>query len=238
VAGTAFVTGGARRVGRAIALALAEAGFDLIVHYCRSRGEAESLQAAIRKLGRECHLAQADLANDNQLDSVVQIATNADVDVLVNNASTYVKTPFGALTREAWDQAMHVNLRAPFVLAHAIGLEMKRRGGGRIINLGDAGVARPYRDYLPYLVSKGALSELTRVLALELAPEVLVNCVAPGTVLMPEDADPKLEQWIVKRTPLGRTGKPEDVAALVVHLATSADFCTGQILRIDGGFNL
>ena len=232
----ALVTGGARRVGQAIALELARAGCDVIVHCYSSRDEAEATASQIAALGRKCWVVAADLAKSDAV-SVLNagLASVPPVDVLVNSASVFWRTPLEGLTEDQFDATLAINLRAPFFLARHFGLAMKSRGRGRIINVADAAVRRPYRNYAAYLISKSALVAATEVLALELAPVVQVNTVAPGTVLMPEDADADLEALIIRKTPLKRTGDPSDVAAMVRHLAEAGDFMTGGYYAVDGG---
>jgi pteridine reductase len=157
------------------------------------------------------------------------------VDILVNSASVFPRTPLADVTVEQWDEVHAVNLRAPFLLGRELGMAMAQRGWGKIINISDCAVNRPYKNYLPYLVSKAGLVSLTRVLALELAPHVQVNTIAPGTVLMPEGADGGLESLILAKTPLKRIGTPEDVAKLVRFLVEDGDFATGGFFAMDGG---
>lgn len=234
---TALVTGGAKRVGAAIARALAHAGYDLIIHYNASQAEAEKTAADVRALGRKASLIQADFGSTEQ---VVRMLDTLDaeyppVQVLVNAASVYYKTQLTSLKPHQWDQNLDVNLRAPFLLAQRLGLDMKRRGAGKIINISDSATRRPYRGFLPYLVSKSALNALTQVLALELAPEVQVNAIAPGTVLLPENASDALKAGIIRRTPLGIIGLPEDIAELVLFLVQKGTFITGGVYPVDGG---
>lgn len=157
------------------------------------------------------------------------------VDILVNCAAVFPRTPLAETTAAQWDAVMAVNLRAPYLLSRTLGMAMKARGGGVIINIGDAGTARPYPDHLPYLVSKAALEAMTRALALELAPEVRVNTVAPGTVLWNEAHPPVWEAAARRRTLTGALGTPDEVAAMVVHLVRHGDFCTGSTFTVDGG---
>lgn len=234
---TALVTGGARRVGREIARTLAREGCDLILHFRASRGEAEDAAREIRSLGRRCELVQADLADAGSVEAMLREIERCcpPVDVLVNSASVFYRAPLDEVTVDQWDDNLNVNLRAPFLLARSLGLAMKSRGAGKIINIADTAVRRPYKGYVPYLVSKAGLVALTEALALELAPEVQVNAVSPGTVLLPENAPAALEAGIVRRTPLGRIGTPQDVAWMVLHLVKHGDFMTGGNYLVDGG---
>ncbi|HEU5393715.1 MAG TPA: SDR family oxidoreductase, partial [Candidatus Methylomirabilis sp.] len=160
------------------------------------------------------------------------------LDILVNNAAVFPRTPLGEVTAEGWDAIFAVNLRAPFLLAQAAAPLMHQGGGGRIVNLADISAERPFPGYIPYCVSKAGLIALTRGLAKALAPDVLVNAIAPGTVLWPVDYPVEGRERELRRTPLKRTGTPEDVARAVLFLLEGADFVTGQVLALDGGRSL
>ncbi len=233
----ALVTGAAKRVGREIALELGRRGMHVAVHYHRSAAEAAATVEALAALGVEAVALGADLADAR---AVAELAAAAErrsggVAVLVNSASTYVRTPFDALDEAAWAASLDTNLRAPFLLAWHLGRAMRRRGAGRIINLADWAVDRPYAGYLPYFVAKAGIVGLTKALAKELAPAVQVNAVAPGPVLLPEDVGEREREAIRRATPLGRIGRPEDVARCVRFLAEEADYTTGAVYHVDGG---
>src|SRR6185503_3793864 len=233
----ALVTGGAKRVGRAIAHELAGRGANVLVHYHTSAAEADATVASLRALGVDADALHAELADAEQ---VRRLAADAEarsggVALLVNSASNYLRTPFDALTEAVWDASLDVNLKAPFLLAWTIGRAMRSRGEGAIVNIADWAGERPYRDYLPYCVSKAGIIALTRALAKELAPTVRVNAVAPGPVLPPDDFGAQELAAIRRATPLGRIGTPEDVARAIRFLAEEADFSTGSILHVDGG---
>jgi pteridine reductase len=233
----ALVTGAAKRVGRSIALALAERGANVVVHYNSSASDAAATVKEIEALGVRSFALGAELSRP---DEVARLAREAEqrtgrVDVLVNNASNYLRVPFDELTEDVWDASLDVNLKAPFLLSWQLGRAMKARGGGHIINLADWAGERPYNDYLPYCVAKAGVICLTKALAKALAPEVQVNAVAPGPVLPPEDLGPSERQAIMRATPLKRFGKPDDVARCVRFLAEEADFSTGAVFLVDGG---
>jgi pteridine reductase len=233
----ALVTGAAKRVGRSIALALAERGANVVIHYNSSADEAAATVKAIEALGVRSLALRAELSRP---DDVARLAREAEehagrVDVLVNNASNYIRAPFDRLTEAIWDASLDVNLKAPFLLSWHLGRAMKARGEGRIVNLADWAGERPYNDYLPYCVAKAGLVCLTKALAKALAPEVLVNAVAPGPVLPPEDLGEAERQAIMRVTPLRRFGRPDDVARTVRFLAEEADFSTGALFMVDGG---
>ena len=232
-----LVTGAARRVGRAIALAAARRGADLIVHYRASAAEAEGTAAEARRAGVTAVTIQADLATAAGVDSLVGAAREAfgRVDVLVNNASIFLPTPFESLDEAAWDAHQDVNLKGPYLCSLAFGRAMLRQGEGKIINLVDGAADRPYAGFLPYCVSKAGLIALTRALAVELAPRVQVNAVAPGPVLNPEGFTVDQIRSVPTANPLRRMGTPEDVAAAVVFLAEGSDYVTGAVLPVDGG---
>lgn len=236
---TALVTGAARRLGRSIAEALAARGARVAVHHHRSRGEAEVVVRGIRERGGTAESIIADLALDGVVPTLITAVEErlGPIDVLVNNASIFVRTPLDALDAAAWDAHLTVNLRTPYLLAVAVGRAMRRRGAGKIVNLTDIAAERPYRHYLPYSVSKAGLAALTRGLAKELAPEVQVSCVAPGPILPPSETSDDDRNVILDRTPLGRFGAPADIASAVLYLI-DADFVTGATLTVDGGRSL
>jgi len=233
----ALVTGGAKRVGRSIALELAGRGANLIVHYNTSAGTAAETVRELEKLGVQAFSIPGDLRRTADVVALAEAAEkrSGGVSVLVNNASNYLRVPFDQLTEEVWDTSLDANLKAPFLLSWHLGRKMRERGAGRIINLVDWAAERPYNDYLPYCVSKAGLVCLTKALAKALAPAVQVNGVAPGPVLAPEDMSATTRQAVARATPLGRFGTPEDVARCVRFLAEEADFSTGSIFYVDGG---
>lgn len=231
-----FVTGGARRVGRAIVHAFAVAGANLVLHHHTSAAAAAEVVEECRRLGRDALSLRADLADARavrDLADEVERRTGG-VTVLVNNASNYLRTPWSDLDEDVWDLSMSVNLKAPYLLSLRIGEGMRRRQGGAIVNLVDCSAERPYRSYLPYSVSKAGLICLTRCLARELAPNVRVNAVAPGPVLLPEGTAEREREAIGRATPLG-LGTPEEVAHTVRFLAVDATYTTGSIVHVDGG---
>jgi NAD(P)-dependent dehydrogenase (short-subunit alcohol dehydrogenase family) len=233
----ALVTGSARRIGRAIVEALAARGARVAVHYGRSAAEANEVVEGIQARGGTAHAFAADLASMPQLHALVRKVTSAlgGVDVLVNSASVFYRTPLDTLDVKVWEDNIAVNLTAPYVLGLELGRAMRARGAGKIVNIGDSDAARPYREYIPYSVSKAALETLTRGLAKALAPEVQVNCVAPGPILMPAAGTEAERARILARTPLGRFGDPSDIVAAVLFLIEQGDFVTGATIPVDGG---
>jgi NAD(P)-dependent dehydrogenase (short-subunit alcohol dehydrogenase family) len=233
---TALVTGGARRVGRAIVLELARRGADLVVHHRDSAAAADEVATRVRSLGRRATVVRADLTDVAALEAMVAEVEHlpGGVDLLVNSAAGYERTPVGTIEAATFDALYELNLRAPLLLAQALAPGMRARGGGRIVMITDVGGERPWPAFLPYGATKAGLIYLTRGLARALAPEILVNAVSPGTVLPPDDFDDAQLEAERRRTLVGRLGTPEEVARAVAFLLES-DFTTGQVLAVDGG---
>ena len=233
---TALVTGAAKRVGKEIALALAGNGAHILLHYNTSKEEAEKTAAEIKSKKVNCTLVQADLAKESDLHKMIHgvLDQSQSMDILVNSASLFYKTPLEHLQNTDWDKLMATNLKAPFILSKAFGQHMAQRNGGKIINIADWSGFRPYKNYLPYCVSKGGLITLTKALARDLAPKVQANAVAPGPVLLPEDMPEEERKKAIEKTVLGREGDPKDVANAVVFLCEN-DFINGTVLPVDGG---
>lgn len=233
----ALVTGAGRRVGRAVALALAGAGADVAVHYGRSREGAEKAAAEIAALGRRSVALQAELAQPADIERLFDKieADMGGVDVLVNSAAAFERAPLADLDLARWERMIRVNLTAPFLCCRRVAHSMKAKGEGDIVNVCDIGGMAAWKGYTHYNVSKAGLIMLTRALALELAPEIRVNAVAPGTVLFPDDYDPAARERIVSRIPMGREGSPQDVVETVLFLLTGPRYITGQIIAVDGG---
>lgn len=234
---TALITGGATRIGRAIALSLAREGMNLLLHYGRSLHEARQTQKEAERLGVTVHLLQADLRNFSEVKRLVRQAFRqaCQIHLLVNNASVFYKTPLGRVREKEWDEFFDVNLKAPFFLSEAVGLRMFRQKEGKIINLVDWTAFRPYTQYLPYCASKAGLVAVTRGLAKTLAPHVQVNAIAPGPILPVAGSTRKANEKVRQRTPLKRFGEPGDIAEAVRFLVKSTDFVTGAVLPVDGG---
>lgn len=233
---TALVTGGARRIGRALCLALGERGVSVAIHCHRSRAEAEAV-------ARECPgsvVLQADLSQPGAAARLLEetYARLENLDILVNNASVYEMVHPGEADEATWNRALAVNLTTPFFLAQGAGLRMRESGGGAIVNLTDWAVSRPYPRYLPYYAAKAGLAAVTAGLARALAPEVRVNAVAPGPILLPDGGDdPATRAAIERATPLRRLGGPQAVVSAVLFLLGN-EFVTGETLTVDGGRSL
>ncbi|MDE2805564.1 MAG: SDR family oxidoreductase [Gemmatimonadota bacterium] len=234
----ALVTGGGVRVGRAIALALARSGYDLLATYNSSPAGAAEVATAARQAGRRAHAMSADLSREQD---VVRLARTARerfgrLDLLVNSAASFVANDLLDVTADEWDAVMAVNLRAPFLLIRETA-GMLRQARGAVVNIVDLSALRPWTSHPHHSVSKAGLLHLTRVAARRLAPEVRVNAVAPGYVLPPRHHTPDEIESTRRRIPLRRVGTPEDVASAVRFLAR-ADYVTGQVIVVDGGLGL
>jgi pteridine reductase len=241
-ASVALVTGAARRIGAAIARRLHADGYDLALHY---RDSAEAMRALAAELesarAGSVLVLQADLAEFDRLPELVAdtVGRYGRLDALVNNASAFFPTPFGATTPQQWDALFAVNARAPYFLAQAAAPHL-RAARGAIVNLADIHGERPLRDHAVYGMGKAALIHMTRALALELAPQVRVNAVAPGAILWPEPGndggkDAAAQAALLARTPLGRIGTTAEIAEAVRWLLRDAGYTTGQLIRVDGG---
>lgn len=231
----ALVTGGAVRVGRAITLALADAGLDVVVGYHGSAAAAREVVAEVGAGGRSALAVRADLSTSVGARQLAVAATAAwgRLDLLVNNASTFFATPFEEVGEEEWDQVMAVNLKAPFLLIQATAAALAA-SRGNVVNIVDLSAMRPWSRYPHHSVSKAALAHLTRVAARSLAPRVRVNAIAPGSVLPEEGTTPEAVRAAAARIPLGGWGSPEDVARTVLFLDRSP-FMTGEVVVVDGG---
>lgn len=230
-----LVTGAGRRVGRAIALAFAREGASIALHHHESRAGALDTAREVEQLGGSAVVLGADLADRAATRRLVDeaVAALGGLDHLVPSAAGYEAVDIDAITDDHWDRLLELDLTSPFLLAQR-SLPALRAAGGSIVFVTCASATVPFRRHLPYVVAKGGLRQLMRTLALELAPRVRVNAVAPGTVLPPPDLDGATIERIRERIPLGRLGEPSDVAEAVVALAR-APFVTGQELVVDGG---
>jgi pteridine reductase len=233
-----LITGSARRLGAAIARALHADGHDVAIHCHASREAADALAAELegRRAGSTVVL-QADLSAFDRLPELVAHAVGrfGRLDALVNNASAFFPTPVGQATPDQWDALFNANARAPFFLAQAAAPHL-RASRGAIVNMADIHAERPLREHALYGMSKAALVHMTRALALDLAPDVRVNAIAPGAILWPDSGkSDAAKQALLDRTPLQRIGTPEEVADAVRWLLRDATYVTGQVLRLDGG---
>ena len=232
----ALVTGGARRPGLAFAEALAEDGLAVAVHYGRAAEEAEAVVAGIRHAGGEAEAFGADLRDADAAKALPGrvVARFGRLDVLVNSAAEMERRTVAETTVEDWDATMALNLRAPFLVAQQAAPHLKATQG-RIVNIADLSGFEPWRNYVAHSVSKAGVVMLTKVLAVALAPEITVNGIAPGTVLVPDDYDDARRTFLSETTPLGRLGTPGDAVAALRYLVHHAPFVTGDTIVVDGG---
>jgi pteridine reductase len=234
---TVLITGGARRLGAAMAQALHAAGANLVIHHLTSAKDAAALVSALNGTRESSALAvQADLLNTARLPELVQAAIKefGRLDILINNASTFYATPVGEITAGQFEDLIGTNFRAPLFLAQAAAPELRRRRG-LILNMVDIHGMNPLKNYPTYSAAKAALIMLTKSLARELAPDVRVNGIAPGPVMWPADLDVAMQTEIVGKTLLKRAGEPADIGKAALYFATLAPFVTGQVLAVDGG---
>jgi pteridine reductase len=238
---SALITGG-RRVGSELALLLADHGWNVAMTYHNSRETIERTVAGVKERGRDGLAVHADLSQSEQAETAVQQAARqfGRLDALVNMASIYRRTPLATLTARDFDTLIAANLAAPYHTAIAAARVMLEQSGddgikGKIVNIGDWATERPYRDYLPYLVSKGGLTTMTMALALELAPHIPVAMIQPAMIEPPPDLSEEDKQEVLAQTPLRRFGSPSDVNRLIVYLLEGTNFVTGACFRVDGG---
>lgn len=237
---SAVVTGGARRLGRAMALALANRGVRVAIHYAESGEEAEETVSIAREMGTEAISLQADLAQEDPVHRVIAEAADqfGVVDILVNNAALFKPGGFAQTNSEDWDRHFAVNLKAPFLLSQDFAAQVPADRRGKIVNLGDWRGLRPGRDHFAYTIAKAALVGLTQATALALAPNIQVNCLALGAILSPEGADEAFQEKLLSRIPAGRMGGKESVTDALLFLLEGGDYITGETLFIDGGRHL
>jgi NAD(P)-dependent dehydrogenase (short-subunit alcohol dehydrogenase family) len=232
----ALVTGGAIRVGRALALVLAEMGLDVVVHYNSSAGPAEETAAACRARGVRAATVSGDLGSARECRRVVSEAQEAlgGIEVLVVAAANFVASAFDDATEEEVDRVLAVNLKAPFFCVQAAAPGMRATGFGRVVMIADVAGLEPWPRFIAHSMAKAGVLMLTRSLAQALAPQITVNAIAPGTVLMPEGATPAATRRSIEKTVLERVGSPDDVAGALRYLL-EADYVTGHTLVVDGG---
>ncbi len=233
---TALVTGGAHRVGQAISLALAQAGANIVINYNHSAEAAAATAAKAQKLGVEALPLQADISDHRQVYKMITAAEQqfGSIDILVNSASFWQPTPFPMTNLDDWHRVIAILINGSFYCANAVAPLMLKKGEGAIVNIVDLSAWEPWPDFMAHSVGKAALLALSRQLALELAPTVRVNAVAPGPVLPPPDYDQEQIARTAKKTLLNRWGSPEDIAEAVLFFV-KAGYVTGEVLAVDGG---
>jgi pteridine reductase len=233
----ALVTGSAHRLGRAIAMALAARGVNLVVHYYRSAQSAtETIEQAL-SYGVSAHAIQADLRSPPSIEALFASIdqTLPQLDILINCAAVMERTDFLSATPQDWDRSLDLNLKGAFFCIQQAARRMQ--GGGVIVNISDIVGLRPWPGFPIHAISKAGVEMLTKAAALELAPQIRVNAIAPGPVLKPEDMNPERWDDIASPSPLGRPGQPEDIVRAVIYLIEN-EYVTGETLVVDGGFQL
>jgi 3-oxoacyl-[acyl-carrier protein] reductase/pteridine reductase len=237
---TVFVTGAARGLGRHITLAAARAGAQVAFTYLNSVEAADALSLELETMSAKYRALRCDIRSQNSVSQTVEkvLEKFGTIHVLINNAGTFETVSFEDITEEQWDNIFAVNVRGPFLMSRACTPAL-RRSSGRIINLGSLGGEKPWITHAHYCSSKAALHMLTRVMAKALAPEIAVNCVAPGMIDQGEGKrDAGLLKRLAERAPMKRNGTSDDVVSAVMYFATCPHFITGQVLTVDGGLGL
>lgn len=232
----ALVTGGARRMGRAFAEGLAARGMRVAIHYGASADEATAVVNALRANGHDAEAFGADLRDGSAACALADriVEHFGQLDVLVNSAAVMERVSLAEATVKHWDDVINLNLRAPFFIAQHAAPHLKR-ARGTIVNIADLGGLEPWPGYAVHSISKAGVIMLTKVLAMSLAPDVTVNAIAPGTVLVPEDFDAAKRAFLAETTPLQRLGTPADAVNALLYLVERADFMTGETIVVDGG---
>ncbi len=236
---TALVTGGARRLGRATALAMAEAGADVAITFLHSGREAQHTVIDLSSFGVRAVALRCDITDEKSVRSAIKETGRelGGLDILVNNAANYETVEFEKLSVKQWDAIFASNTRGPFLVSREA-LKLLRERRGKIVNMGSLGGLRPWADHAHYCSSKAAVHMLTKVMAKALAPAIAVNCVAPGMIDLGEKSAAAFMKRMAKQTPMRRNGTGEEIAAAVLFFATAPHFITGQIMAVDGGLGL
>jgi NAD(P)-dependent dehydrogenase (short-subunit alcohol dehydrogenase family) len=237
---TVFITGAVRRLGKAIALAIAQAGANVAFTFRSSTNEADQTLKEIKAKGVEALAFECDLRRPESAKDAVKTVLKrfGQIHLLINNAGVFETSNIEAITADQWDEVFAVNVRAPFLVSQSC-IPSLRSVRGRIINMGSLGGEKPWATHAHYCSSKAALHMLTQVMAKSLAPEIAVNCVAPGMIdTETGEKDPALLQRLAAHTPMKKNGSPQDVVSAVMYFATAPHFITGQILTVDGGLGL
>lgn len=236
---TVLITGGAKRIGRALCLALAAHGARLAIHYRRSKTQARRLQSQLQARGTSAEIFQADLRSPSQTHRLIRqvVRKMKNIDVLIHNASLYRKTPLEKVRGKDWEDLWRIHVCAAFFLAQALRKTRKGREAQKIIFLADSSTLHPHPDYIPYGVSKAALVPLTQALAKALAPHTQVNAILPGPILLPSSATVQVKKAIAQAVPLKKIGSPKDIVQTILFLIEQ-EFMTGALIAVDGGRSL
>lgn len=235
---SALITGGARRIGREVALALARAGADVTITYRASRDDAIQTRQALEEFGRRAQILECDVRSESSVKQTIDatLAFHGHLDVVVNNAAVFKTAPLDEIRIEEWNEVFETNTRGPFLVAREA-LPALRAARGRIVNMGSLGGLHAWAGHAHYCSSKAALHMLTQAMAKAFAPEVSVNCVAPGRIEM-DDGNSSAAARFAAMTPMRRNGTANDVAEAVLYFASHSGFVTGQVLAVDGGLGL
>ena len=233
----ALVTGGAQRVGSEISLGLANEGVRVATHCNKSVDKAETLAKKIKDSGGDSIVIQGDFSVVQEIERVVKKCHDhfGRIDILINNAAVYYKTPLHDTTEEQWDTLLNINIKASFFCTKSVSQYMLKQKSGKIISIADVAGYSPWPGYLPYSITKAGIICLTKGLAKELAPNIQVNAIAAGTVLMGENATPEYRRQIENATLLKRIGTPQDIVNTIIFLLKGSDYITGTIIPVDGG---
>ncbi len=233
----ALVTGAGKRLGLEAARELGRRGYDIVAHVNGSVEGAQDLRGDLESRGRRVHVVQADLGSEGGQDALVAATKDFTnhLDAIVHNAGIFERVPFGEIDRARYARMQAINCEAPFFVTQGLLPELRAAGSACVVHVTDIAAERPLPAYAHYSVSKASLLMLTRALAVELAPTIRVNAVAPGTVMFPEDFDAATRGRFLARIPMGREGSAGDVATAVAYLVCDAAFVTGQVLAVDGG---
>ncbi|KAB2881431.1 SDR family oxidoreductase [bacterium] len=234
----ALITGSGRRLGRRIAIALAEYGFDIVINYNQSKSSALKTVRDIRKLGRRCIAVKADVTKITHVRRLMKetVKTFGKLDVLVNNAAIFPPPiELKRINETLWDTVIDTNLKSSFLCAQEASTYMIKRKSGKIINIASLGAYHTWPKHIPYCVSKAGIVMLTKVLAKALAPHITVNAVAPGTIIIPNEESSDIIHPSIEKIPLKKYGMPSDITDMVVFLALSSKYITGQVIKVDGG---
>ena len=235
-----LITGGARRLGRAVAIAMAQAGANVAFTYLNSRDDADKTLAVLTRTTPKALAVACDVREESGIERALKSVLDhfGKLDLLINNAGVFKQAKLEEITADDWDEVFAVNVRAPFLVSRYC-IPLLRASRGRIIHMGSLGGEKPWATHAHYCSSKAALHMLTQVMAKALAPEIAVNCVAPGMIEAAEaERDPALLKKFADRTPMRRNGSTEDVVNAVMYFATAPHFITGQVLKVDGGLGL
>ncbi len=228
---------GTKRVGQVVAKKLAKSGANIAAHYNTSSKEANALVDDLRTQGSNAISVKADISKSDEVDNMIENVVNefGSIDVLITMASYFKSTKYDEITEKDWDLQMSIDLKGTWLCVKAASKVMLKEGGGKIITFGDWAVDRPYKNFLPYFVAKGGIKAMTKILAVELAPSIQVNCILPGPVLLPEGYSEEKRKKIADSTLVKRIGSPDDIAETVKFLIEGSDFITGALIPVEGG---